>query len=523
MATAIETPQASGATLNALLLPPGLIDPSPTNPRKNFGGPKMEELIASVKERGVKVTVTVRPHPSKDGRYELVAGERRWRAAVKAKSSVIPAVIEQLTDNEVLELQAIENEQREDVHPLERAEHYQRMMAAGYTVEQLGRKLSRKPGVIYRDMKLAELIGPVKKQFLERKLSASQAILLARLQPAQQGAGLKFIIDEGRYRPVSVRDLQRWIETNVNLDLRDSPFALSDSLLVESAGSCTVCPKNTAVNQALSPELAKEQICTDPGCYGTKVAADYQEKKAEHAAKGEELFRLGIRYNGQQSQGIIDPNNWRPAQGDKLQCKGYALGYVTEAGYADGNHKIGDVIPVCLDKKCSKHFIAYGRSAPGADGKQKEEQKKLKAVRQAREQALSAIVAKAKYPPSEADLRDVLAYVGARLDVNVESSACRVLQIEGKSITACRDAFEKFTKTASRTQIAQGLIVCLAAPDAHPFYWNAKRATPVLDRLAKAARVDVGKLEREALAGLKKAEAKSRKKNAKPKRSKDGE
>jgi hypothetical protein len=131
MSTAVTSqPQAPPATANLqnslIYIPLSRIAPSKTNPRKTFDGPAMDELVSSIRANGVLQPVLVRqlPNPAKgaDGVYELVAGERRFRAAKAVLLPSIPAMVRELTDQQVLEMQIIENLQREDVTALEEAE-----------------------------------------------------------------------------------------------------------------------------------------------------------------------------------------------------------------------------------------------------------------------------------------------------------------------------------------------------------------------------------------------------------------
>jgi ParB family transcriptional regulator, chromosome partitioning protein len=103
----------------------GAIDPHPANPRRHFDDGALDELAASIAQRGVIQPIIVRPDGA--GRYQLVAGERRWRAAQRAQLHEIPALVRELTDREVLALALIENLQREDLNPIEEARAYQRL------------------------------------------------------------------------------------------------------------------------------------------------------------------------------------------------------------------------------------------------------------------------------------------------------------------------------------------------------------------------------------------------------------
>lgn len=122
-ASAAPTAASSDSALQSL--PIARIEPLPGNPRKHFDEAALDELAASIAARGVIQPIIVRPRPK--GRYQLVAGERRWRAAQKARLHEIPALIRDLTEREVMALALIENLQREDLNPVEEARAYQRL------------------------------------------------------------------------------------------------------------------------------------------------------------------------------------------------------------------------------------------------------------------------------------------------------------------------------------------------------------------------------------------------------------
>ena len=106
-------------------IPVDAVEPNPYQPRRHFDESSLSELAASIKEKGVLQPITVR---EKDGGFELVAGERRWRAAQMAGLAEIPAVVRDLADREVMEIALIENLQREDLNPIEEAEAYDVLM-----------------------------------------------------------------------------------------------------------------------------------------------------------------------------------------------------------------------------------------------------------------------------------------------------------------------------------------------------------------------------------------------------------
>ncbi|MEM1053249.1 MAG: ParB/RepB/Spo0J family partition protein [Pseudomonadota bacterium] len=141
---AIDSEIAADALNDPLLksLPTASIEPLPGNPRKHFDDAALEELAASIASRGVIQPIIVRP--TSKGRYQLVAGERRWRAAQKARLHQIPALVRELSDREVMALALIENLQREDLNPIEEARAYQRLAEdEGMTQAEIARMVEK--------------------------------------------------------------------------------------------------------------------------------------------------------------------------------------------------------------------------------------------------------------------------------------------------------------------------------------------------------------------------------------------
>ncbi|MEO1220162.1 MAG: ParB/RepB/Spo0J family partition protein [Pseudomonadota bacterium] len=137
-----DVPIATSGDSPLKSLPIASVGPSPGNPRKHFDETALEELAASIAARGVIQPIIVRPKGK--GRYELVAGERRWRAAQKARLHQIPALVRELSDREVMALALIENLQREDLNPVEEARAYQRLAdEEGMTQAEIARMVEK--------------------------------------------------------------------------------------------------------------------------------------------------------------------------------------------------------------------------------------------------------------------------------------------------------------------------------------------------------------------------------------------
>ncbi len=157
------------------------IDPNPEQPRLALDQDALNELAASLREHGVLQPVLVRPLPA--GRYQLVAGERRWRAAQIAGLETIPALVEEIDDETALEIAIIENLQREDLSPLDEAAMYQRMTRGyGYSVRKLAQKLGKDKGYIENRLRLADAPSDIRELVSLRKDTVSHAYELMKVQ-----------------------------------------------------------------------------------------------------------------------------------------------------------------------------------------------------------------------------------------------------------------------------------------------------------------------------------------------------
>jgi len=273
------------------------IHPSPTNPRKTFPADEMAEMIASVKRHGVMQAILVRPWPERytyEGttapKYELIAGERRYRAAKGAGLTFIPGTVRELDDRETLELQIIENLHRKDLNELEEAEGYELMIKDyGYSAEDLAEKIDKSKAYIFARRKLTAACPTAREAFRDGTIDASRLLLLARIPTAAlQERALKEITTSWQIR--NYKEAAEHIQGTYMLKLDEAPFAPGDDALVASAGNCHACPKRTGSNPELYPDVKSAHICTDPDCFAAKKAAHYARQKAEAKAAGRPLI-----------------------------------------------------------------------------------------------------------------------------------------------------------------------------------------------------------------------------------------
>lgn len=180
------------------------IEPNPDQPRRDFEPAALEELAASIREKGVIQPLIVRKHPTKPDYYEIVAGERRWRASQMAKLHQLPVIIREFNDTEVLEVAIIENIQRADLNALEEALAYKQLMSRfGHTQEKLAEALSKSRSHIANLMRLLQLPEEVQGYLREGKLSAGHARAMIT---AEDPVGLA---RQAVAKTLSVRDVEK--------------------------------------------------------------------------------------------------------------------------------------------------------------------------------------------------------------------------------------------------------------------------------------------------------------------------
>ena len=168
---AAQAPSASTKAIQSIEV--ALIQPHPEQPRRHFDEGALAELADSIGKRGVIQPIIVRPH---GGGFQIVAGERRWRAAQRAQLHRIPAIVRDFDEAETLEIALVENIQREDLNPIEEAEAYRKLIADfHHSQEALGRIVGKSRSHIANLIRLLDLPASVQQQVVEQKLSMGHA------------------------------------------------------------------------------------------------------------------------------------------------------------------------------------------------------------------------------------------------------------------------------------------------------------------------------------------------------------
>jgi ParB family chromosome partitioning protein len=160
-------------------LPTGSLRPNARNPRRSFSDTELEELTASLRERGIIQPIVVRPARGIVGSFEIIAGERRWRAAQRAGMHEVPVIVVEATDAEALQLAIIENVQRADLNPLEEAEGYRSLIDEfGNSQEEIAKIVGKSRSHVANTLRLLKLPDAVKAHIHSGKLDAGHARML---------------------------------------------------------------------------------------------------------------------------------------------------------------------------------------------------------------------------------------------------------------------------------------------------------------------------------------------------------
>jgi ParB family chromosome partitioning protein len=180
--TAKTTP---GGNVQALSI--DALEPGPFQPRRNMAPGAMAELVESIKARGILQPLLARIHPQHAGRYQIIAGERRWRAAQSAGLHDVPVLVRDLTDQDAMAAALVENLQRQDLNPIEEAEGYKRLLEEfGLTQDQLGAAVGKSRSHIANTIRLLQLPETVRTEVQAGTLSAGHArALLAHANPEE--------------------------------------------------------------------------------------------------------------------------------------------------------------------------------------------------------------------------------------------------------------------------------------------------------------------------------------------------
>jgi len=340
------------------------IGPNPLNPRKNFSGPKFEEMMASIKKVGVIEPILIRPVKGKIP-YEIIAGERRWRASCEIaggngglKTNTIPAIVRDINDDEAFDLMTIENLQREDLTELEEAQSFKLYLDkhGKESVSQLSERTGIKPSYINRRVAVLGLPAEVLTLWEKGKIKYGHCEQLIRLPDKKEIIEFtKNIIDSERWNPVTIKDLKSRIDNHAVI--------LSKALFDTKKSGCETCSSNSKVQCDMFAEETGKILCLNVKCFK-------QNQNNWLMANWKTEFKKKTGTNGFRFCDDIHPNkhhdfdSWVGKPGVKCKdCSSFVSLIQLDAQIRDKQSCVGD-------ESCFKSQIASGK---------KEEKKKADA------------------------------------------------------------------------------------------------------------------------------------------------
>lgn len=520
------------------ILPLSAIVASRTNPRTVFNLPRLQELAESIAASGVHTPILVRPLPGDrlqetfEGRkksaplptHEIVAGHRRFRASDMAGVETIPALIRELTDDQVLEIQLIENLQRDDLHPMEEAEGYERLcQQTGISKDEIAAKLGKSRAYVYARLQLLMLCAAARKAFEAGEIDSSRALVIARIpdQQLQQKA-----LEEATRKDwagglnMNFREFSHWSRQNCMLSLGSAVFKITDESLAPDAGSCTACPKRTGASPDLFADVGASDVCIDPKCYHEKEAVHKERTIAAARESGQKVI-VGkeakkiweYEYNGPEGYKRLDKPDHRLA-GNKTLAK--VLGKdAPEPVLLENPHRAGELIPVLPAEKVTALLKDKGLLTP-AQTRASQELSAHEAKRKAQEKyertwrkkAITAIHdATGSIDNGSLSTRVVkLAALGWVSDLNQDERA-HTAELLGIGKVAERDGIVGYINECDDAQAERVLMLLMMQTDMRN--WSSWQDGPKqaihIEAVAADYGVDIGAIQAEVKAALKEA------------------
>jgi ParB family chromosome partitioning protein len=233
------------------------IDSNPEQPRLAFDEATLAELAASIREHGVLQPILVRPLD--DGRYQLIAGERRWRASRIAGMITIPALVEDMDDETAMEISIIENLQREDISPLDEAAMYDRMIREhGYSIRKLAEKLGKDKGYLENRLRLADAPPEVRELVSLRKDTLSHAYELMKVTDPRKRRKLAGQVARNELSLVKLRERIEGRPARIPAETGDADEATA----LEADGPATGGDPDWARNSGQAEPISDDSLVT---------------------------------------------------------------------------------------------------------------------------------------------------------------------------------------------------------------------------------------------------------------------
>lgn len=480
-----------------VVLPLKEITAPPINTRQTFDEDQLAELAASIKREGLWQPILVRtlPAPQPKGvKYQIVFGERRWRAAQLAGLREIPARVQALDDAAACEAQISENLQREELHPLEEAQALHRLKAAQQLdLAGLAAAVAKDKRYVARRLALTDLIPAAQADWRAERLTLAHALELCRLAPEVQAEALdacyepQYRYDEATQQQVCQPDKERparhvaylreWLVRHVYLDLQRAPFKLTDTRLREDGLACLACPQRTGANQTLFADIHAGDRCLHPGCFQAKLNRFVQLQKTDLEAKqgSPVAFISPHYYTSAATEGVLGRDQF-----ELLPKKADRCAHAEQAVVAEGE-ELGRLRWICRAADCPDHQgrapesyrfpqVPHSHSTAGnAEGQRQERKQELfdiKVAEAVRKRVLPAALATYQAPLERPELNTIARVFFRRLPMAEQHTVGDVLgwaEEDARRYRHDEAALDGWLTALSETELARLLVLCAVA------------------------------------------------------------
>jgi len=290
-------------------LPITSIHASPTNPRKAFDPDKLKQLAETIRAQGFLQRLLVRPWPGKPNTFELVDGERRWRAAKQLGINILPVDVRDLTDAQVIEIQLVAGETGEPLTPIEEGNGFRTALGLKdgngqtvYTMRSLADKVGCSTAHIQQRVGLTRLPSNVQEWVTNGSLAPRTANLLARIpDPVAMEAAIKDVVfPKHREDPLPYKEAEAVIHERYMVSLRNVPFDVNDAtfdgpVLDELTKkwlpqACATCPLKTGNDPERFGDVKDKNVCTKPACYRARCNTAWDRAAAKAKAAGQRVL-----------------------------------------------------------------------------------------------------------------------------------------------------------------------------------------------------------------------------------------
>lgn len=363
------------------------IVPNSMNLRSDADKNNLHELAESIKAVGLINPITVRVYDDNLAQYQIVSGERRFKAAKLAGLEEIPAIIRDLDDNQTMEIIITENLQRKDPNPLDEASGFNWLLNTGrYDVEAIADKVGKPVSYVSKRLKFVQLSDEVRDKFRAGEITIGHALEFARLNEKQQEKMLKWM-EANKYSNPTATRLKEAIQQQFHLKLKDAVFDTEDDLLLEDLPgknkycgvlSCKMCVKRTGFNTNLFDDLSGEDNCTDPDCYETKLKAHIEKTIHTYVEKDKPIVQYSHTETPEKPGTLTKKSDLVIVKRGDKKCEATTDAIVSKVGpyHYDFDKQVGEIIKVCTDPNCKVHKRSKSSSNEAANDKQTAENQK---------------------------------------------------------------------------------------------------------------------------------------------------